>query len=132
MPSGEIKQIIKDYNVEGVDNEILDNLPSDKLEDFHPDEQEKIEALLKKPKEEPLTDEEKKNPLTIPPDIHRLLKGLGNKGGIKIDNCQELNLIRDLIHQSKLDVDMKLSMYKLLELMCNFGNLWILHYNTHC
>ena len=111
MPSGEIKRVEEypDYNTE----------------DFTEEEIEKMNELLKKRKPSG------KDPMTIPPDIDNLLRELNNKGGIRLDNCMEINLVRDLIHQSKHPEDIKMSMYKIIELMLNFGNLWILHYNKH-
>jgi len=111
MPSGEIKRVEEyaDYNTE----------------DFTEEEREKMNELLDK--REPSGND----PMEIAPDIDNLLRELHKRGGVRIDNCPEINLVRDLVHQSKYDDDMKLSMYKILELMLNFGNLWILHYNKH-
>ena len=112
MPSGEMKRVeeYSDYNTE----------------DFTEEEKIKMNEMLKIKKEG-----KKNDPMTIPPDIDNLLRELHSKGGIRLDNSQEINLIRDLIHQSKYNDELKLSMYKLMELMINFANLWIIHYNKH-
>lgn len=116
MPSGEIKRVEEyaDYNTE----------------DFTEEEREKINEMLKI-RNNNLKEEEKTDPMEIAPDIDNLLRELHSRGGIRLDNCQEINLIRDLIHQSKYDDEQKMQFYKLMELMINFANLWIIHYNKH-
>tara|TARA_R100000231_G_scaffold94253_1_gene70765 strand:- start:829 stop:1230 length:402 start_codon:yes stop_codon:yes gene_type:complete len=131
MPSGKL-EIVKDYNVEDID---FDKLKSDKLEDFDPDEQEILERMLDKEEiQKRIKNNEKElkqDPMTIPPEWDYLLTELHNRGGIRLDNCQEINLIRDLVHQSKYDEEMKMNMYKLFEVLINYANLWIIHYNKH-
>tara|TARA_R110000824_G_scaffold149087_2_gene319174 strand:- start:1861 stop:2262 length:402 start_codon:yes stop_codon:yes gene_type:complete len=131
MPAGKL-HIVKDYNVEDID---LDKLQSDKLEDFDPDEQDILEKMLSKDEIQKQIKsnhkELKKDPMECPPEWDELLTALGRIGGIRIDNCQEVGLMRDLIHQSNHDDTNKEQMYKLFELLINYTNLWIIHFNKH-
>ena len=131
MPAGKLN-IVEDYNVEDID---LDKLKSDKLEEFDPDEQEILEKMLSKDEIQKQIKsnhkELKTDPMECPPEWDELLTELGKIGGIRIDNCQEVGLMRDLIHQSKHDDTNKEQMYKLFELLINYTNLWIIHFNKH-
>tara|TARA_R110002096_G_scaffold29422_4_gene88514 strand:+ start:1953 stop:2291 length:339 start_codon:yes stop_codon:yes gene_type:complete len=72
-----------------------------------------------------------KDPMDFPADYTYLMKELDNKGGIKIDNCQEIQIISHIIHASDHQPVMKEQMIQLLANIVNFANLWIIHYNKH-
>jgi len=115
-----------------VPNTIVEDLASEGIssqqreEDISP-EQEKLNELLKKDKEE----SKGEDPMEFPPDYTYLIKELGKKGGIRMDNCQEINVISHTIYESKLDARIKDNCIKILEHMINYSNLWIIHYNKH-
>ena len=74
---------------------------------------------------------EKGDPMDFPPDYTRLVKELNDKGGIKIENCQEVNMIQYTLYEAIKDEEIREACLKLFTLMLNYSNLWIIHYNLH-
>ena len=125
MPSGKLvrqKAVSNDIITEGE----VDDFLAHRDEDISP-EQEKLNELLKKDKEE----NKDEDPMDFPPDYTYLIKELGKKGGIRMDNCSEINVISHTIYESKLDKSIKENCIKILEHLVNYSNLWIIHYNKH-
>ena len=126
MPSGKL------VRQNAVSNDIVEDLASEGISSQQRDldispEQQKLNELLKKDKEE----NKGEDPMNFPPDYTYLMKELGKKGGIRMDNCQEINVISHTIYESKLDNSIKENCIKILEHLINYSNLWIIHYNKH-
>ena len=96
-----------------------------KLKDKH--KVNEVEKMLNIPS----TNVPKGDPLDFPPDYDFLMKEINKKGGIKLENCPEIETICYCIDNSDLQPDMKKSCLVMLEHIVNYGNLWIIHYNRH-
>lgn len=115
MPSGKIEEVeeVEDLTCDGISPQ-----------------QKELNDLLKIDKKK--DDKKKENdPMDFPPEYTYLMKELGNKGGIRMENCQEINVISHTIYESDLDKVIKESCIKVMEHMVNYSNLWIIHYNKH-
>lgn len=76
-------------------------------------------------------EEEKGDPMDFPPDYQYLIKELGNRGGIRIDNCQEIEYIQSVLYENIKEEELREGCLKIFTLMVNYSNLWIIHFNKH-
>lgn len=64
--------------------------------------------------------------ITCLEDIYEEMK---NRGGIKIENCNEINVIRWAICESVKDEKVKEASLILFNTILNLANMFLLHYN---
>ena len=77
------------------------------------------------------TEEQKIDPMDVPADFKSLMEEVHNKGGFNIGNCQEIELIQYIIHESKLDEGLKKGCQDFFSVAVNMANLWVIHFNKH-
>ena len=77
-------------------------------------------------------EEEKTTPQIDPNDLHELLEMIQDRGGISIDNCQEVNMIRWCICEALNKPEkehMREACLTLFNMNLNLANMFLIHYN---
>ena len=77
-------------------------------------------------------EEEKTTPQIEPGNLHQLIEMLQDKGGISLNNCQEVNMIRwaicEAINDPKQE-QVRNACLTLFDMNLNLANMFLLHYN---
>jgi hypothetical protein len=63
-------------------------------------------------------------------DLDSLLKAMKEKGGIKLENCNEIEVIRWAICESVKDEKIKEASLILFNTTLNLANMFLIHYNS--
>jgi hypothetical protein len=122
MPAGKLKQVSKkDLETEGEFDDFL----------AHRDEDYETETTEESEDELPELKKKEKDPMDFPPDYTYLMKELENKGGIRFENCNEIEIMQSVIYENIKDESIRDNCLKILIQLVNFSNLWIIHYNKH-
>ena len=103
-------------------------MPAGKLidtdSDYSPEEETSSSSSEEQEKEEV--------PQIEPKDLHELIELLQDKGGISLENCQEVNMIRycicETINKPEQEA-MRNACLTLFNMTLNYGNMFLLHYN---
>jgi len=77
-------------------------------------------------------EEQKETPQIEPKDLHELIEMLQDKGGISINNCQEVNMIRWAICESINEPEkehIRNACLTLFDMNVNLANMFLIHYN---
>ena len=77
-------------------------------------------------------EEKKECPQIEPKDLHELIELLQDKGGISINNCQEVNMIRWAICEAIKEPEkehIRNACITLFDMNVNLANMFLLHYN---
>jgi hypothetical protein len=77
-------------------------------------------------------EEQKETPQIEPKDLHELIEQLQDRGGIRIDNCQEVNMIRWAIFEALKEPEkehIRNACITLFDMNLNLANMFLLHYN---
>ena len=86
---------------------------------------EELEDMLKIPKAN------ENDPMNIPANFRYICEELDKKGGIRIDNCNEIEIIKSAVYNQYQDESLKKSVYQLIDLMVNLSNMWLIHFSKH-
>ena len=77
-------------------------------------------------------EEQTTTPQIQPKDLHELIELMQDKGGISLNNCQEVNMIRWCICESlkkKEQEPIRNACITLFDMNLNLANMFLLHYN---
>lgn len=77
-------------------------------------------------------EEKKECPQIEPKDLHELIEMLQDKGGISLNNCQEVNMIRWAICEAinkPEQLTLRNGCITLFNMTLNYANMFLLHYN---
>lgn len=76
--------------------------------------------------------EEEEVPQIQPKDLHELIELMQDKGGITLENCSEVNMIRwaicEAINKPEQE-HMREACLTLFNMTLNYGNMFLVHYN---
>ena len=113
MPSGKL-----------VRQNAVSNKKIDSDSDYSPEEDTSSTSSEEQEKEE--------CPQIEPENLHQLIEMLQDKGGISINNCQEVNMIRWCICESLNKPEqeqIRNACITLFDMNVNLANMFLLHYN---
>ena len=77
-------------------------------------------------------EQHKEVPQIEPKDLHELIEMLQDRGGISLENCQEVNMIRWAICEQvnkKENETVRDACLTLFNMTLNYANMFLLHYN---
>ena len=77
-------------------------------------------------------EEEKTTPKIEPKDLHELIELIQDRGGISLNNCQEVNMIRwcicEALNQPEKET-VRNACLTLFDMNLNLANMFLVHYN---
>ena len=111
---------------------VRQNAVSNKTKDDSDEDWEPVKNDLDSTSSSSEEEEQKETPQIQPKDLHELIEQLQDRGGIRLENCSEVNMIRwaicEAINQPEKE-QIRNACLTLFDMNLNLANMFLLHYN---